>query len=166
MDLGAGSNTSKFGWAKAGRSFGRQSSMKWRHLQVYRTFQTGRNLARPHGSAASSGKRQGGSCTGPNHLSPGTSSCPNPHAATAEAIWKGTNILIDLPKAKLEVDCRAENWTKLKSQAMDFPSFPAHIQRWCLCVIQQLILYDAWLLQQVWWLQLVTLSYPEVLSAL
>lgn len=121
---------------------------------------------RHHGSAASSGEEQGGSWTGPNHLTPGTSTCPSPHAATVVALGKGTNVLIDLPKAKLEVGCRAENWTKLKLQAMNFSAFPMQIQRWCLCVIHQLIGYDAWLLQQVWWLQLVTLTYPEVLSAL
>lgn len=54
---------------------------------------------------------------------------------------KGTKASTDLPKAMLDIDGTTENWTALKSQAMDFPSFPLQIQR--LFVIQQLILYNA-----------------------
>lgn len=59
----------------------------------------------------------------------GGSACPSPHAAEVLAVWKGPNVIIDLSKALLEVDCRAENRIKLKSQAIDLPFFPMQIQR-------------------------------------
>jgi len=65
----------------------------------------------------------------PNHATLGVSACPSPCAAEVLTAWKDPNVLIDLSEALLEVDCRAENRTKLKSQAMDFPSSPMQIQR-------------------------------------
>lgn len=116
--------------------------MKRRHLHVYSTFQPLGNLVDITEMQPAMERSWVGLDWGQIMSTPGASACPSPHAAAVVTVWKGSNVLNDLSKVMLEVDCRAENWTKLKSEAMDLPSSPVGIQRWCLCAIQQLILCD------------------------